>query len=1279
MSMLSWAIGLCRKTEAWLVKRQVKDQVLRAEQELSLTERESGDRYDTLAPKTINDASMREYFIALKYALSQKDVRNIAITGSYGAGKSTVISSFMKYHCDDKYINVSLAGFDMTENETTVSPTHQEVELSILQQILYKENREKLPDSRIDRIIDRGPHYVRGTYSALLKVIAPIAAAAFIIYFKTISEFLSLPSSWTEVFNAHYLIKGIIIVLLAFTALYFITASASRIGIFDKKLKLSKIALLSGDVEASEQETPSLLNNCLDEIVYFFTRLEYKVVIFEDLDRLGTPEIFVKLREINKIVNNNIVDSNPVRFVYAVRDDLFLGADARTKFFDFILPVIPFMDSRNAFSLLKRKMSLDTHNDKYLKGISAYINDMRSLQNLVNEYHVFSNIVDNGKDKIKLLSLVFYKNIFALDYFLTDKKTGVLYSFIRDYRTRKLHRNYLDSLEERLELFQGNMENLNSEPSYDHKGIREDIISRYIPKFHMERIHFGTKNGYHNFNIIPTLSLIDDESEFLNFLSRSDELYLGYFVSYNANSLSPFDMVLRSQLKEEYLKRKSNMGKDKNSAFSELQIKIKRIKEAIKLRNALSLSELIKSIGREKFSDVAQGYLEAIKSHDFVSEQQFHALCTDMRNGGLDALYLLLSDGLVMQDFMAYRSIFHEGSMSVNDNDFLKAVGQDLSCATSNDEYFIDDENRVISELVEHNRIYADGALHHQLVTHLIDNADEHLAGMFASLFSQSDEHILAVFSELYTRFGKPETFDKLIVTALQKNGYLDRMVVVLAGQPGEKFTNDIAISVIACVSPEHALDKLKYRRLIHSLGCRIISQLTEENHEAFMRHVQQADACYDELFEPITPTERYCLQFIAQNSLYQLTRHNVGIAVSSLIDNITPGEAERKPWTLAYEHKLCAVSDYFSQNIDIFVRDVFISSIEDADCIRYVLTRTSLSDGSKGDIVRKMSFSFADLSGISAKAEFTEDRLMISYHDLFYRYDRVVPGWGALIDYICEDCDMDILTAYVTKHAPVLGQSSPEVYDGDRYDLLYMKIICNDNLEEQAYQSLIAPIEINMREIDEHLSARHFCTLIAMQKLPLDAAVYEKIAAQYAGLDEKISDAFVYWFSQYKSEFLAQPEFYLRKEKDARVFTAMLTKVMAYALFTVQERADLVSLFIDYFIASDIADLNCPNDVLLRVFNSTSHAEFKVMLFTRFIVTGLNKYQLAELCHQLGEDELRHIFVNRTQATISVVNRERVISILEHLQIVRIIRIFEERDDGKFAVVILPDLEDDD
>lgn len=1077
-------------------------------------------------------------------------------------------------------------------------------------------------------------------------------------------------------FNAHYIIKSIILVFLAFAALYFITASASRIGIFDKKLKLSKIALLSGDVEASEQEAPSLLNNCLDEIVYFFTRLKYKVVIFEDLDRLGTPEIFVKLREINKIVNNNIIDDNPVRFVYAVRDDLFQGADARTKFFDFILPIIPFMDSRNSFTLLKNKMSLGQHNDKYLKDISVYINDMRSLQNLVNEYHVFSNIVDNGKDTIKLLSLVFYKNIYALDFYLTDKKTGILYSFIRDYRTRKLHRNYFDSLETKLELLQRDVEILSNEPRYDYRGVREDLICRYIPKILWDKVFFAYFINRARYNNLSSQILVDDEDHFMEFLSRDDNMFIGYSNLYT-DEFSSFEWEIRKQLKEEYLKRKEKIGNDKNLTFSTLQAKIKEIKESIKLRNAISLKKLITSIGREKFSHIAEDYLESMEDHDYVSEQQLQVLRTDMRNGGLDALYLLLSNGLVMQDFMVYRSIFHEGAMTANDNDFLKAVGQDLNCVTSNNEYFIDDEDRVISELVENNRIYADGALHHQLVTHLIDNASEHLPGIIASLFSRPDEHIYAVFSELYNRFSKPETFNRLIVTALQQNDYIDKMVTVLAAQLGKKFANDISISVICCVSPGHALNKKQYRQLIYSLGCRIISQLTEENQEQFIHHVHKADVCYDELFEPTTATEQYCLQFIAQNSLYHLTQRNVGIAISCLTENLTPEEAEKKPWTLVYKHKLSAISDYFYQNIDIFVRDVFISSAENADCIRYVLTHTSLSDDSKGDIVRKMTFLFADLSGISGEATFTDEKLTVSYYDLFYCYDRVIPGWGALMDYINEDCNMKILTSYLTKHASVLGQLSPEVYDGDRYNQLYLKIICNDDLDEWTYQNLLASFKINMQEIDENLSARNFCILIAMQKLSLDFGVYEKIATQYVDLNEKITDAFVNWFGQYKNEFFKQPEFYLRKEKDSNFFRGMVIKVMTAPRFTVQEKVTLALRFVDDFIGFNLNDVSFSKDVLLQVFNSTSHEEFKDMLFKRLIMSGLDKNELAKLCHQLGEDELRNVFINRTRATISIANRERVISILELLQEGHMIKSFSERDDGKIYVIIEPDMDD--
>ncbi|WP_445923403.1 YobI family P-loop NTPase, partial [Klebsiella pneumoniae] len=93
---------------------------------------------------------------------------------------------------------------------------------------------------------------------------------------------------------------------MGMVGLYFIVRAASKAGIFDKKIKLSKIAFLQGSADIAPQDASSLLNNCLDEIVYFFSRSKNKIVVFEDLDRLGNTEVFVKLREINQIVNNNI-------------------------------------------------------------------------------------------------------------------------------------------------------------------------------------------------------------------------------------------------------------------------------------------------------------------------------------------------------------------------------------------------------------------------------------------------------------------------------------------------------------------------------------------------------------------------------------------------------------------------------------------------------------------------------------------------------------------------------------------------------------------------------------------------------------------------------------------------------------------------------------------------------------------------------------------------------------------------------------------------------------
>ena len=115
-----------------------------------------------------------------------------------------------------------------------------------------------------------------------------------------------------------------------------------------KEIKLSTYTTVQGD-----KETPdSIFNKNLDEIMYFFERTGYKTVFFEDLDRLTDPTIFVHLRELNNLLNNDdSIKDKPIVFVYAVRDDIFSRED-RTKFFDFIIPVIPVINSTNSGEIL---------------------------------------------------------------------------------------------------------------------------------------------------------------------------------------------------------------------------------------------------------------------------------------------------------------------------------------------------------------------------------------------------------------------------------------------------------------------------------------------------------------------------------------------------------------------------------------------------------------------------------------------------------------------------------------------------------------------------------------------------------------------------------------------------------------------------------------------------------------------------------------------------------------------------------------------------------------
>lgn len=62
-----------------------------------------------LTPTT--EARLGVYEEQLTSALTDSDIRNIALSGPYGAGKSSILATYKKSHPDKKFLHISFAHF----------------------------------------------------------------------------------------------------------------------------------------------------------------------------------------------------------------------------------------------------------------------------------------------------------------------------------------------------------------------------------------------------------------------------------------------------------------------------------------------------------------------------------------------------------------------------------------------------------------------------------------------------------------------------------------------------------------------------------------------------------------------------------------------------------------------------------------------------------------------------------------------------------------------------------------------------------------------------------------------------------------------------------------------------------------------------------------------------------------------------------------------------------------------------------------------------------------
>lgn len=117
--------------------------------------------FEKLTPN--KDIDLDTYEEALDFIFEDDEIKNIAITGSYSAGKSSIIESYKYKNKDKKFLHISLANFqsigakeieeENQDNEANklnieISERNESVlECKILNQLIHQIDSNKIPQT----------------------------------------------------------------------------------------------------------------------------------------------------------------------------------------------------------------------------------------------------------------------------------------------------------------------------------------------------------------------------------------------------------------------------------------------------------------------------------------------------------------------------------------------------------------------------------------------------------------------------------------------------------------------------------------------------------------------------------------------------------------------------------------------------------------------------------------------------------------------------------------------------------------------------------------------------------------------------------------------------------------------------------------------------------------------------------------------------------------------------------------------------------------------------
>jgi hypothetical protein len=983
-------------------------------------------KFVDLAPTDAADQS-GIYSEALLFAITNDKVSNIAITGPYGSGKSSIIRSFLKNYRRSA-LQISLAAFVAETDTKGGDVSRQEIERSILQQMLYGADAHKLPLSRFKRIQSPGVwslfkslYILLGTIALLFvsQQLGDVASGRFFTPF----EF----SNWFKLSTFFFSVT-----FLWVTLHHFYVASFG--------LSLKSISLKDVEIKPAQDDLASILNRHLDEIVYFFQSTDYELVIIEDLDRFNDAEIFVTLREINCLVNANAGVKRRVKFLYALRDDMFVNIE-RTKFFEFIIPVIPIINSSNSIDMVLeqgQRLELETRlNRQFLREVSRYLDDMRLIQNVFNEYAIYvSNLENDGESVLnanKLLAILIYKNVYPRDFELLHRGEGAL-AGILNLKDDLIsageikYRAEITEIEKQLEVAE------HQTPS-NLKELRQIYAMALLEKIPANQNVLGPNQN----ELIGINELVNSEA--FERLINASTIYCRHQSGYHPQAISIPNWQNGVDPGKSYFDRKK-----------EIQSKAKENKNK-SLRRINELRAKIASLRTTKLNVMLRLNAERVQS------------IFETVGGTGELARFLIFEGYIDDTYYQYTSLFHAGRLSPNDNKFLIQI---RAFTTPEPTFSIDNAKEVIVAMRDED-FRQSFVLNVKLVDCLLSDRSSYSGQTkkFFELLSSEFEQCASFFDAYYAN-GKH-------VSALLSGLSVawEELVPYVIESP----SSILHVTQIVSKLPENVLKTLakKFAELPDFIATHlpeILINLPELEPERL--------AWLDFEVKDLTAIKGHSeiARFMFNKGLFKLTVENLEYAFDVILEENDLKQLREKNLTAIRSANCETLIRRIERDFELYVRGVLLvleeNSKEDVPAILEVISCDSLELDVIREFLNRQTAMIPSFDGVPERC-----------YSILFQLNKIEPTWLNCLTFMgSSEFEADILTSYLEHKNVRTTLLQHPIPDDQDYFALRSFLLNASLLTDIAYKEYVCSLPKPFRAFPKDLAPTKLKILIDADKI---------------------------------------------------------------------------------------------------------------------------------------------------------------------------------------------------